>query len=361
MTVPSLDRRFGGPVAKSAGLSKALINLGHDVIVVGAGEREGERTVGLGAVGAFHATPFPRHFEPLSRLIRDAHVVHVIGFRDPVGTVASLAAARRGVPVVLEPVGMIRRRIRSVALKQMFDASLGRRAIEAADMLIASSSVELDDLVGAGIPDDKVAVRPNGVAAEDLLPLPPRGAFRRSLDIPDRASVALVLARMASIKGLPAFVEALGRLGDMYGVIAGPDERDGTREVLERRAADLGLGDRLQLMPDGIWGPQKVQALVDADVVCLPSSYESFGSAAAEAACVGVPVVVTDRCGVGDVLDPSATEILRFGDAAALAGAIERAATLRSSAEKAAPSIRERLDWLTLAGEQVAIYRGLRG
>src|SRR5215468_9847191 len=119
MTVPSLDRSFGGPVGKTRGLSNALRALGHDVIVVGAGvAAKEERSAGLGAIAAFHATPVPRTVSPLSKLCRDADVVHVIGFRDPVGTFASLAAERHDVPVALEPVGMLRPRVRSYALKR---------------------------------------------------------------------------------------------------------------------------------------------------------------------------------------------------------------------------------------------------
>jgi hypothetical protein len=97
MTVPSLDREFGGPVGKARSLAGALRARGYDVVLVGAGDPDGDRTVGLGRRGSFHATPIPRRLHPLRRLTSGADVVHVIGFRDPVGTVAANEAAGRDV------------------------------------------------------------------------------------------------------------------------------------------------------------------------------------------------------------------------------------------------------------------------
>jgi glycosyltransferase involved in cell wall biosynthesis len=47
---------------------------------------------------------------------------------------------------------------------------------------------------------------------------------------------------------------------------------------------------------------QPLDLYPDADVFVLPSEGESFGMVAAEAAAAGTPVVVTDRCGVSEVL-----------------------------------------------------------
>lgn len=121
-TVPSTSKEFGGPFTKAIALSGSLRSAGLDVEVIGAGPSiANEHFVGLGAVGRFHATPIPKSIRPLMTRIRSADVVHVLGYRDPVGTVASLSAKRAGVSFILEPCGMHRRRLRSRTLKGLFD------------------------------------------------------------------------------------------------------------------------------------------------------------------------------------------------------------------------------------------------
>ena len=188
MTVPSLGREFGGPVGKARDLSSALRRLGHDVVLVGAGESDEPRSMGLGRRGAFHSTPVPARIRPLRAAVRGADVVHVIGYRDPVGTVAALEARRRGVPYVLEPAGMLQPRLRSFLLKHGFGAAIGRSLISGSGRLIVASSVEADDVARAGVSADRITVRPNGVDFDALLPLPPRGPLRARLGIPRRGA-----------------------------------------------------------------------------------------------------------------------------------------------------------------------------
>ena len=83
------------------------------------------------------------------------------------------------------------------------------------------------------------------------------------------------------------------------------------------------MTERVHVEPHGLWGADRAAALAEADVFCLPSSYESFGTAAAEAAGVGVPVVLTEGCGVKDVL-PHAT-VVPIDDADALGAALQAA------------------------------------
>jgi glycosyltransferase involved in cell wall biosynthesis len=358
VTVPSLDKSFGGPFGKAGGLLAALTALGHSVALVGAGESAGD--VGLGQIGRFHATPVPRHVRPLLRVVRDADIVHVLGLRDPVGTIAALEARRRGVPVVLEPVGMHRRRLRSLFLKRVHDETLGRIVIRAAARVVASSHLEADAMVEDGIARDRISIRPNGALFDDMLPLPQRGPLREELGIPASSPLVVTIARINAIKGLPVLVRGLSELPDAWGLIAGPDERDGTMETLVRLRKTLGLGTRLVILPEGLWGQRKMKALAEADCFCLPSLHESFGTAALEAAGVGVPVVTTEGCGVAEWLDRGASCVVAPGDSVALSRAIDNvlgSSSFRARAVEAATRIRSEFSWAHLAVLQVEIYR----
>src|SRR4051812_21027205 len=96
LTVPSLGREFGGPIGKARGLGEALRTLGHDVRVVGVGRGDAQGWVGLPMAASFHGTPIPRSVGRLRSLVRGADVVHVIGYRDPVGAITARVARSSG-------------------------------------------------------------------------------------------------------------------------------------------------------------------------------------------------------------------------------------------------------------------------
>ena len=361
LTVPSLDRVFGGPARKAPELASALRTRGHQVRLFGAGNPAGFESgaEGLGVRGRFHATPVPARTGPLRRAIAGAEIVHVLGFRDPVGTTAALAARRHSVPMIFEPVGMLEPRVRSATLKRTFDISVGHLVVAGASLVVAASAVEAADLATAGIERGRVRVRPNGVDFARLLPLPARGPLRSRLGIPLDAPLVVTLARIGAIKGLVDMAHAVDGIPGVHWLLAGPNERDGT---LTRTRA-VSPRERTTICVDGLWSEDARAALAEADLLCVPSAYESFGTVAAEAAGCGVPVVITDRCGAKGVLGDVA-HLVPAGDPTALRVVIAQILTdlpaARAAAESAAAAIREALSWGRLATVQTEIYDAAR-
>jgi glycosyltransferase involved in cell wall biosynthesis len=359
MTVPSLAKEFGGPIGKAHALAAALRALGHDVALAGAGSAGDPRTLGLGEIGSFHATPLPRRLTPLGHLVAGADVVHVLGFRDPVGTFAAREAIRRSIPFVLEPAGMLRGRVRSLRLKRAFDRTLGMGIIEGAAAIVVTSSVEADDLSPILPAGAAVTIRPNGVDISELLPLPSRGPLRRRFLIPDEARLIVTLARIGAIKGLPGIAAALGDLPGVWWLLGGPDAEDGTLYEILGQLDRSKATDRAVIVRGGLWGDDKLAALAEADVFCLPSDYESFGSAAVEAAAVGIRVVISDGCGAKDVLTGPSVEVAPRRSHLQLREALRRALAKGPPNE---PGISDdELSWAQLAVRQVGIYEAALG
>ncbi len=171
-----------------------------------------------------------------------------------------------------------------------------RRLVHALDRVVAATEHEHRLLRQIyRVPSERVAVIPLGV---DLARFAPgdRQAARERLGIPPEARVVLAVGRIEPLKGLDILIRAIAEMSDRSGVvlriIGGDDRATAEVERLRAIAAQVGVADAVQFL-----GPRPHEALVDdyaaADVVAVPSFYESFGLVAVEAMASGVPVVAS--------------------------------------------------------------------
>src|SRR4051794_8167369 len=277
---------FGGPIPVLRRLAAGLSGRGHEVTVVTSALETvaGPRTIHTvtrdvdGVRVVYLATPV--HYRwmgavPTARwnLRRAARpdVVHVFGFRDPIGTAVARFARRRSIPYLLEALGMFRPKLRKLALKRTLDRTLFSSVPRHASLLVAASGVERREYLEAGLPPERISVRPNGFPEPTARP---RGAFRARLGIADATPLALCVGRVARGKGLEVAAEATARLDGVHLAVVGPDDGHGMTRELERLRATLDLGARLHVVgalpPDGV-----AQAYADADLLVLASAHEN--------------------------------------------------------------------------------------
>ncbi len=171
--------------------------------------------------------------------------------------------------------------------------------------------------VSWGVHADRVSVLPNPAPA--LPELPERAELRRSFEL--NGDTLAFAGRLTAQKSLGVALAALARVDGVAMLIAGEGDQ---RAPLERRAAELGLTDRVRFL-----GPQpreRVLALFKAaDAVVLSSSWENFPHAVVEALAAGTPVLATATGGVAEVVHDGENGLLvPAGDAEALAGAVRR-------------------------------------
>jgi glycosyltransferase involved in cell wall biosynthesis len=148
-----------------------------------------------------------------------------------------------------------------------------------------------------------------------------RAAVRRSLGIADDAVLLLFLGRVTRDKGVPELLQAFRELAAVSShahlLLVGPDE-DG---LLEPRTL-ANLTGRVHVRGYTHTPEHYVAA---ADVLCLPSHREGFGSVIIEAAAAGVPAVASRIYGVVDAVVEEETGLLhRPGDAADLSRQLAR-------------------------------------
>jgi glycogen synthase len=234
-----------------------------------------------------------------------------------------------------------------------------------ADQVIACSYYMREQIADIfGVPDEKVAVIPNGIDPDDLQPQDGAELERLRLEFaaPDERLV-LLIGRLVYEKGFQlafeAMPELIQRLPRTRFLVAG----SGTHELeLRRQAEELGIMGHGTFL--GWIGDDVLHSLYRiADVCVVPSIYEPFGLVALEAMASGCPCIVADTGGLREVV-PHDEAGLRFRarDPRSLGEMVER--LLRD------PALRDRLvaeasdhvlsfDWADVAAQTAAVYAGL--
>ena len=171
-----------------------------------------------------------------------------------------------------------------------------RRLVHEVDTIVAATEHERQLLRQVyGVPAQRVEVIPLGVDREHFRPREQADA-RAALGLDPEARILLAVGRIEALKGLDILIAALAEMTLRERVellIVGGDERaEGELRRLRRIAATLGVGDRVRFV--GSVPHEGLDVYYNAaDVVVMPSFYESFGLVAVEAMASGVPVVAS--------------------------------------------------------------------
>ena len=135
-----------------------------------------------------------------------------------------------------------------------------------------------------------------------------RHQIRLNLSIPDSDIVYLFLGRLNKDKGIQdlahAFSALVGNMPHVHLLVVGPDEGD-----MDRVLHLILVNCHAQFHRIGFTNkPEDYMAC--ADIFCLPSYREGFGSTLIEAASVGIPAVASRIYGITDAVVDGETGIL---------------------------------------------------
>jgi D-inositol-3-phosphate glycosyltransferase len=245
--------------------------------------------------------------------------------------------------------------------------------MELADLLVAATPLERAQMVWLyGADPGKIAVVPCGVDLDFFRPIPQAEA-RDELGLPVTRCVILFVGRIEPLKGIDTLLRAIALLApempcwrDELSVIiiggapgAGAEQVSAELERLERLRAELGIEDLVTFL-----GAKDQDRLVyyysAAEMVVMPSHYESFGMVALEAMACGTPVVASKVGGLAfSVQDGQTGYLVPDGDAEALAAKIRlllKDDSLREELGRQAAEWAHRYGWSVIANQAVALY-----
>jgi glycosyltransferase involved in cell wall biosynthesis len=342
-------------------LSRALVELGHDVEVISGPPypivHDSVRLTKLPSLDLYRAddpfrTPrrdefrdvidvtefammctaaFPEPFTFSWRAARylkeraeDFNIVHdnqCLGY--------GLTAIARRVPVIAtvhHPIPIDKRlelshapsRKRKAALRRWysFTRMQGRVARRLPRIITVSESARGDVNRELGVPLHRIGIVHNGVDADLFRPL------EHLARVPGR--IMTTASANVPLKGLVFLIEALAKLrterDDAHLVVVGkPVTRGPVKDAIER----FGMTEVVRFETE-VDAMRLVELYAEAQVAVVPSLYEGFSLPAVEAMSCEVPLVVTDAGALPEVVGARAGTAISVpsGDASALAGGI---------------------------------------
>jgi len=249
------------------------------------------------------------------------------------------------------------------------------RVMSLVDKIIASTSTEkaqLADLYGAN--PNKIEIISPGVDLSRFYPIPPDEA-KDFAGISLEKKMLLFVGRIEPLKGIKTLLRAIGYLQengdvekDLCLAVIGGDlaDRDGNESeemrILNQLRDEYGLGEMVTFL-----GKQNQDSLPyyysAAEMVIMPSHYESFGMVALEAMACGTPVIASLVGGLIHLVEDGVTGYhVPVEDPVALSERISgllRDKNLRYRMGHDAFAFAQKFDWNNITDRIIQIYREL--
>ena len=247
----------------------------------------------------------PSMISLLSKNIDNFDIIHIHDARSFQGISTYLFAKAKNVPYVFQPHGSYLSSLSDSPSKTVAKITLDKlvsdEILQNASKVIALSQVEAEQYKCAGVPDGKISIIPNGIDLSEYANLPPKGSFKKKFGLDENEKIVLYLGRIHRIKGVDILVRAFASIVDKLDgiklVIVGPD--DGYLDEVTALIKTLRL-EKHVLILGPLYGRDKLEAYVDADMYVLPSRYETFPVSIMEAVACGTPIILTENCGIAE-------------------------------------------------------------
>ena len=183
--------------------------------------------------------------------------------------------------------------------------------------------------------------------------------FARIVRAPRERPLALAVGTVEPRKNVLRAVETLAAVPELELIVAGPPTP--YLDEVRARIAELGLGERVTLR--GYIERAELDALyAQATLALVPSRYEGFGYAVAEALCAGLPVIAARSSSLVEVAGGDAV-LADPDDAGGWVDAVRALLADRDGAQARADAARvrsqTRFAWATAAAACAAIYEGV--
>lgn len=368
--IPRFDLEFGGPTTALIGLSNAQVDAGAAVSIA-LTFCTGEKVIAPSPAGPVRAGHIPigpcwgpLRWRPgirgiLRPHIQAAGIVHIHGVWEELQYAATVECSAQRKPYIVRPCGMLDpwSLMKSSFKKKAYLGLRLKEMLRRAARIHCTSRLERKGIEAMRL-GTKVIVEPNGVDLVRRETPPLRGSFRARHFAGADGPILLMLGRVVPKKNVETSIDILTRIPAARLAVVGPGDA-GYVAGLKARAEAKRVAERVAFVGQ-LDGQDKVSALVDADLLLMPSFEENFGNVVVEALSYGTPAIVSPEVGLAeDLLDGKVGDVAVLSPEAFGAKVAEwlHDPERRSSARSRMDAfLRDRFEWSSIARRWSANY-----
>ncbi|MDZ8026193.1 MAG: hormogonium polysaccharide biosynthesis glycosyltransferase HpsP [Nostoc sp. DedQUE11] len=353
--VPSISLIYGGPSQMVLGLAPALVKEGVEVTILTTDSNGDIGQIPLDVplncpikqdgyeIIYFRCAPFRRYkfsldlLNWLKRHAQEFDIAHIHALFSPISSAAAVVCRQQKLPYILRPLGTLDPAdlSKKKQLKQIYAAIIERQNLAGAAAIHFTSEQEakISERFGVSTPDLLI---PLGVKKEGGRGGEGTNITRQQFKIPENIPLVLFMSRIDPKKGLnlliPALEKLLGVGYKFHFVLAGTNPQDPDyEEKIKSQIQNSPLRSHTTIT-GFVTGELKASLLQAADLFVLPSYYENFGIAVAEAMLAGIPVVISDQVHICQQIRDSESGWVGTTDVEALVDLLQ--AALQNPAER---------------------------
>lgn len=310
--LPYFNPKRGGDVNFCSNLANEFVKRGHEVTILTTDfeldpdyikfmEKTGVNVIIIKYLlnfGLFIYSPSIKGW--LEKNIKYYNVVHLHTFRSYQNVIVQKIASKYKVHYIVQAHGSVLPFFQKIFLKKLFDYKWGYNILNNSTKVVACTNEESKQYMKMNVKKNQIAVIPNAIDFTQFGKIS-KGVFRKKYSIDQSEKIILYLGRINKIKGIDLLIDSFRKLNidtnQFKLVLIGPD--DGFLNDIKTQIEAIGE-NIIYLGP--LYGNEKYEAYADADVYVLPSVYDNFPITVLESLASATPVIVTNRCGIVDLV-----------------------------------------------------------
>ncbi|MBI2633433.1 MAG: glycosyltransferase [Parcubacteria group bacterium] len=312
---------FGGPIQSVHLLNKYLVKNNIDITVytTNAGLRKKNIPLKKEVVtdrvkifyfpyyGYVHYTFSPALFFALKKNVKNFDIIHITGVWNFPVSVAAFWARWYRKPYCISPRGSLMKEplaLRKTLLKKILLARIVRRDFESADIVHFTADAEEKEYLQTGLTFRKSVIIPNGFEPTVFKNAHDQKSFRKKWGITENQKIILFLGRLNWKKGfdtlIPSFARIIQKIPSALLVIAGGTDEN-YKKTINQLIKKYNVHTSV-VFTGMLTGEDKVAAFQESDVFALPTYSENFGMAVVEAMYYKLPIIITEKVGISQLI-----------------------------------------------------------
>ncbi|MCT7951316.1 hormogonium polysaccharide biosynthesis glycosyltransferase HpsP [Ancylothrix sp. C2] len=374
--IPSISLVYGGPSQMILGFAAALARQGIDVTILTTNSNGDQGQPPLDVpldqpvfqdgyqVRYFRCSPFRRYkfsaelLQWLYQHTKEFDIAHIHALFSPVSTASAMICRNRKLPYILRPLGTLDPADleKKKVLKKAYIALFEKPNLAGAAAIHFTSHQEAKVSAHFGLSTQDLII-PLGVNAP--APVSPKQTLETS------SPCILFMSRIEPKKGLNILIPALEKLLseniNFHFILAGNNPQDAEYETKIRLQIEESTLANHTTITGFVSGEIKAKFLQESDIFVLPSYYENFGIAVAEAMVSGLPVVISNQVYIWQDVEKAKAGWVANCDVESLAGVLRLA--LQDPAERKQRGLNaqqyalKHYNWDNIAQKTIQIYQ----